>query len=51
MPLAHLPPKEFKHEPRSSGVFVYRHLGLLGCNIPYMKQFLNYTHFVLGFSD
>jgi len=26
--------------PAAAGVFVYRHLGLAGCNIVYMKRFL-----------
>ena len=35
------PPKAFKQEPRLvAGVFVYRHLGLLGCNIAIIKRSL-----------
>jgi len=40
--LAHIPPpKGFKQEPRQvAGFFVYRHLGLLGCNIANMKRII-----------
>ena len=29
------------------GFFVYRHLGLVGCNIAIMKRFLSLTSFLL----
>ncbi len=33
-----------------AGFFVYRHLGLVGCNIAIMKRFNSFLQYVFGFS-
>ena len=50
-------PKDLSKSPAVAGFFVYRHLGLAGCNIAIMKQFLTFlflelcTYIEIEFND